>query len=118
EELDPKLKERIILRVSKLNRSAYFCHAHEQISAKMGFTPAEITERNEPASAQISDAEKAALNYAEALTLNPGSIPDKVFGELGKYYSDSQIVEITMIAALYNMINRFNEALKLDPEEY
>ena len=118
EELDAKLKERIILRVSKLNRSAYCCHAHEQISAKMGFTPAEITEMNEPSSAQISDAEKAALNYAEALTLNPGSIPDKVFEELKKHYSDSQVVEITMIAALYNMINRFNEALKLDPEEY
>jgi len=75
EELDAKLKERIILRVSKLNRSAYCCHAHEQISAKMGFTPEQITEMNEPASAQINDAEKAALNYAEALTLNPGSIP-------------------------------------------
>jgi uncharacterized peroxidase-related enzyme len=118
EELDPKLKERIILRVSKLNRSAYCCHAHEQISAKMGFTPNEIAEMNEPASASISDAEKAALNYAEALTVNPGSIPDKIFDELRKYYSDSQVVEITMIAALYNMINRFNEALKLDPEEY
>ncbi|MEZ4548858.1 MAG: hypothetical protein R3B51_14610 [Thermodesulfobacteriota bacterium] len=35
-----------------------------------------------------------------------------------KYFSESQIVEITMIAALYNMVNRFNEALKLDPEEY
>lgn len=118
EELDAKLKERIILRVSKLNRSAYCCHAHEQISAKMGFTPEQITEMNDPSIAQISAAEKAALNYAEALTLNPGSIPDKVFEELRKYYSDSQVVEITMIAALYNMINRFNEALKLDPEEY
>jgi uncharacterized peroxidase-related enzyme len=118
EELDPKLKERIILRVSKLNRSAYCCHAHEQISSKMGFTKGEIDEMNDPAGANINDAEKAALNYAEALTRNPGSIPDQVFDELRKYYSDSQVVEITMIAALYNMINRFNEALKLDPEEY
>lgn len=118
DELDPKLKERIILRVSKINRSAYCCYAHEQISSKMGFTPNEITEMNNPGSAHISDAEKAALNYAEALTVNPGNIPDAVYGELRKYYSDSQVVEITMIAALYNMINRFNEALKLDPEEY
>jgi uncharacterized peroxidase-related enzyme len=118
DELDPRLKERIILRVSKLNRSAYCCHAHEQISAKMGFSRNEIDEMNDPMSALISDAEKAALNYAEALTLNPGSIPDRIFDELRKHYSDSQVVEITMIAALYNMINRFNEALKLDPEEY
>jgi uncharacterized peroxidase-related enzyme len=118
DELDAKLKERIILRVSKLNRSAYCCHAHEQISTKMGFTKDEIDEMNNPGEANISDADKAALRYAEALTVNPGSIPDEVYSNLNKYYSESQIVEITMIAALYNMINRFNEALKLDPEEY
>lgn len=118
DELDPKLKEKIILRVSKINRSAYCCYAHEQISAKMGLTPEEIREMDDPQSADISDADKAALKYAEALTVNPGSIPDSVYDNVKKYYSESQIVEITMIAALYNMINRFNEALKLDPEEY
>lgn len=118
DELDAKLKERIILRVSKINRSAYCCHAHEQISAKMGFTKDEIDEMNNPGEAKLGDADKAALRYAEALTVNPGSIPESVFGDLRKHWSESQIVEITMIAALYNMINRFNEALKLDPEEY
>ncbi|MEM4409530.1 MAG: carboxymuconolactone decarboxylase family protein, partial [Candidatus Caldarchaeum sp.] len=48
DEIDAKLKERIILRVSKLNRSAYCCHAHEQISAKMGFTREEIEEMDNP----------------------------------------------------------------------
>ena len=118
DEIDGKLKEKIILRVSKLNHSAYCCHAHEQISSKMGFTPEEIMEMDDPQSANISDAEKAALRYAEALTLNPGGMPDEVFNSLREYYSESQIVEITMTASLYNMINRFNEALKLDPEEY
>lgn len=118
DELDPKLKERIILRVSGINRSAYCSHAHRQISAKMGFTEEEIDEMNDPATANIDESEKAALRYAEALTVNPGSIPDEVFDDLKNYFSESQIVEITAIAALYNMINRFNEALKLDPEEY
>ena len=118
DEVDAKLKEKIILRVSKLNRSAYCCHAHEQISTKMGFTAEEIAEMDAPASADIGPEEKAALRYAEALTLNPGDIPEDVFTGLKKYFSESQIVEITMIAALYNMVNRFNEALKLDPEEY
>lgn len=118
DEIDAKLKERIILRVSKINRSAYCCHAHEQISAKMGFTQDQIKELDNPITAKLSDAEKAALSYAEALTVNPGDIPGVVFSNLEKYYTESQIVEITAIAALYNMINRFNEALKLDPEEY
>jgi uncharacterized peroxidase-related enzyme len=118
DEIDAKLKEKIILIVSNINCSAYCTHAHNQISTKMGFTPEEIEEVNNPLTANISDAEKAALRYAEALTVNPGNIPDEVFEDLRNYYSESQIVEITAIAALYNMINRFNEALKLDPEEY
>jgi uncharacterized peroxidase-related enzyme len=118
DELDPKLKERIILRVSMLNHSAYCTHAHVQISAKMGFTPGEISEMDDPTTARIDDAEKAALKYAEEMTLSPGSIRDRTYEDLARHFSESQIVEITAIAALYNMINRFNEALKLDPEEY
>lgn len=118
QELDPKLKERIILKVSTINRSAYCCHAHHQISKKMGFTDNEITEIDHPENANISEAEKVALKYAEEMTLHPGNVPDSLFKELKRHYSDSQIVEITALAALYNMINRFNEALKLDPEEY
>lgn len=118
DELDPKLKERIILRVSMLNHSAYCTHAHRQISAKMGFTSDEIAAMSNPQAADISQAEKAALIFAEELTLSPGNIRDGTYEELEGHYSESQIVEITAIAALYNMINRFNEALKLDPEEY
>jgi uncharacterized peroxidase-related enzyme len=118
DELDAKLKERVILKVSKINRSAYCYHAHQQISKKMGFTEMEILEVDNPENANISEAEKVALKYAEVMTISPGNISDALFNELKKQFSDSQIVELTSLIALYNMINRFNEALKLDPEEY
>jgi uncharacterized peroxidase-related enzyme len=117
-ELNPKLKERIILRVSQINCSSYCSHAHRQISKKMGFTDDEITEVGNPDTANIPQAEKVAIKYAEQITINPGDVPDSIFDDLKKHFSESQIVEITALAALYNMINRFNEALKLDPEEY
>ena len=84
----------------------------------MGFTPVEIAQMRDPATAEIGDDERAALAFAEELTLRPGDISDAVYDELQRHFGDSQIVEITMIAALYNMVNRFNEALKLDPEAY
>lgn len=118
DELDPKLKEKVILRVSKINRSSYCYHAHIQISKKMGFTDNEILEIENPEASTISESEKVALQYAEAMTTNPGDVPDTLFNELKKHFSDSQIVELTALVALYNMINRFNEALKLDPEDY
>ena len=81
-------------------------------------SPAEIAEMRDPASAAIDEDERAALAYAEELTLRPGDISDDVYEELRRHFGESQIVEITMIAALYNMVNRFNEALKLDLEPY
>lgn len=118
QELDERLKERVILRVSILNRSAYCVYAHEQISAKMGFTDAEIREMQDPGTAILDDAEQAALVFAEEVTLRPGAVSDAAFEALQRHFSEPQIVELTMLIALYNMINRFNEALRLDPEEY
>lgn len=117
-EIDVRLKERIILRVSKINRSNYCYHAHKQISKKMGFTDEEIKEVDSPLVAHIPEGEKVALRYAEEMTIHPGNVPDSLFKELKHFYSDSQIVELTALIGLYNMINRFNEALKLDPEDY
>ena len=76
------------------------------------------SEVDNPGSANIPEDEKVALKYAETMTISPGNIPDTLFDELKRHFSDSQVVEVTMLVALYNMINRFNEALKLDPEEY
>lgn len=117
-QLDGRLKERVILRVSILNHSAYCTHAHEQISAKMGFTDPEIREMRDPGAADLTDQERVALMYAEEVTLRPGAVSDAIFKELTAHFSEPQIVELTMLVALYNMVNRFNEALRLDPEEY
>lgn len=86
--------------MSILNRSAYCCHAHRQISAKMGFTPDEIAEMDDPAAAGLGEAELAALTYAEAMTLSPGDIPTETYEELRRHHTESQIVEITAVAAL------------------
>lgn len=118
DQLDGRLKERVILRVSILNRSAYCTHAHEQISAKMGFSDDEIRAMRDPDAAELSDDERVALAYAEEVTLRPGAVADAVFEDVRRHFNEPQIVELTMLVALYNMVNRFNEALRLDLEEY
>lgn len=118
DQLDARLKERIILRVSILNQSAYCTHAHQQISARMGFTEREIHDMHDPVGAPLSREELAALAYAEEMTLRPGQVSDAAFEEVRACFSEPQIVELTMLVALYNMVNRFNEALRLDPEDY
>jgi AhpD family alkylhydroperoxidase len=58
-------------------------------------------------SSLFSDKERAALAYAEEVTLNK-RVSDATFGELQKYYSDRDIVEITMLIAMQNFANLTN----------
>lgn len=119
DEIDARLKEKIMSKVSLVNGCAYCIYAHRGISRGQGIQNEEFNELKDLGSAQhVSPAERAALRYAEYLTLHPEGVPDELFGELKNHYTDSQIVEITALAALYNLINRANSALGLDLEEY
>ena len=62
--------------------------------------------------------EKIAVQYAEAVTTDAPKVPDELFAELKKQYNDEQIVEITAVIGLFNYINRFNDALRVLPEQY
>lgn len=58
-------------------------------------------------SSLFSEKERAALAYAEEATLNK-RVSDATFNELQRYYSDREIVEITILTALENFTNLTN----------
>jgi alkylhydroperoxidase family enzyme len=68
--------------------------------------------------ADFTPAERAAVDFAEALTKSPAAVPDAVFAELRKHWNERQILEITATAALFNSFNRFNNALGVDLTVY
>jgi 4-carboxymuconolactone decarboxylase len=43
-------------------------------------------------------------------------VPDAIFAEVRKYFSERQAVELTMLISAYNMLTRFLKALNVDPE--
>ena len=44
------------------------------------------------------------------------NVPDAVYDEVRKHFSERQTVELTMLIGAYNMLTRFLKALKVDPE--
>jgi hypothetical protein len=58
--------------------------------------------------------QKAALLFADAMTGGPGELPDEVFTELQRHFSEPQIVEIATVIGLFNYFNRFNNALHVE----
>lgn len=61
--------------------------------------------------------ERAALAFAEALTLRSGEVPPDVREAMERRWTPSEIVEIAAVAGLFNYFNRFNNALCVPPTE-
>ena len=68
----------------------------------------------------FNEREKAAMWWAEAMTLNTAKSDDNVWGETRRLFSDAEIVEISLAAGMFNMINRLNDSFRteLEPDEY
>ena len=63
---------------------------------------------------KFTDAERAALDAAVAMTREPRGLPDSVWDGLRKHYDDGQIVEIVCAIGLFNYFNRVNNALQTE----
>jgi GAF domain-containing protein len=55
--------------------------------------------------------QKAALQFADAMTEGSTAVPDELFREMRRHFSEPQIVEIATVIGVFNYFNRFNNAL-------
>ena len=59
------------------------------------------------------EAERAALAYADAMTVTGRDVTDELFARLRCFFGDDQIVELTEIVAWENASSKFNRALRI-----
>jgi alkylhydroperoxidase family enzyme len=64
-------------------------------------------------SPHFSDAERVALEYADAITLSDLDVSDELFTRLRRFYADDALVELTAIIAWENASSKFNRALRV-----
>lgn len=116
-EIDGQCRELAVIRVAILNDVEYVQRAHGPAYAlKEGLTPEQVRDIADwPASALFTDRQRALLAYTDAMTREI-DVPDTVFAELRRHFSERQTVELTMLIGAYNMLTRFLKALKVDPE--
>ena len=69
-------------------------------------------------SAHYSAAERAALAYAEAMTITGQKVTDELFAEVRRHYSEAQVVELTAAVALENFRSKFNVALGVESQGF
>jgi len=113
--VDRRTKELVYLTVSYTNQCRYCTAAHTPSGRKAGVTEEEMLLLHAEQDGGFSAAERAAIAYARELTRTADAAQTRA--ALGEYFSDEQIVEITLIAAMANFTNRFNNGLDLLPEQ-
>ena len=67
---------------------------------------------------RFTPRERAAIAYAEMVTISPNDIDDALFAEVRRHFSEREVVEITAQAALENFRARFNRALRIEDDGF
>jgi uncharacterized peroxidase-related enzyme len=112
--VDRRTKELVYLAVSYANRCAYCTAAHVATGRKAGVSEDEMRALQSEQDHGFTAPERAAIRYARELTRTA-----QAFGThdaLTTHFTNEQIVELTLVAAMANFTNRFNNGLGLLPE--
>ncbi|MEQ1661910.1 MAG: carboxymuconolactone decarboxylase family protein [Thiobacillus sp.] len=116
--LDQPLRALIEARVSQLNACVYCLHLHFREARHRGESQRRLDSLMVWHESPLFDArEKAALAWADALTLLPDTrAEESVFAALKLHFSDLEIVELSLAISLANFWNRMASGFRREPE--
>ena len=66
----------------------------------------------------FSDAERVALEFAEAMTITGRRVTDELFARARAHFTEAQMVELAAAIALENFRSRFNPALGIEAQGF
>ena len=89
------------------------------MGSKHGISTEKIEALNDYAKSPLfNDAEKVALEYADAITDSYRDVDGELFARLQEHYDDDTIAELTMIIAWENASSRFNRAFRIPSQGF
>ena len=118
--LDHKFVHLLKLRASQINGCAYCIDMHSIDARAAGETEQRLYAldawRETPF---YDDRERAALAWVEAVTLVAQThVPDSVYEETRKHFSDQEIVDLTYLTVAINAWNRLAVSTRAVPGRY
>jgi len=106
-------KELIATRMASLNRCEYCISSHRFLAGLRGAAPEQIASYDSFETGPFTDREKAGFRYASLLHESGHAIDEAAFAALSAHFSTSEIIELTFVAAAFEMFPRFNSALQI-----
>jgi uncharacterized peroxidase-related enzyme len=111
-EVDRAFK-RLIAHVASRTAGCQYCMAHTAGGALLfGVEPGKVADlwdfRDSP---RYSEKERVALDFAIAAASQPNGVTEEMFAEMRKHWSETQIVEIAAVVAVFGFLNRWNDTM-------
>jgi uncharacterized peroxidase-related enzyme len=112
--------KRLIGYISSLTAGCQYCEAHTIRAAERYQANQEQLDhiwdyKTHPA---FSEAERAALDFAQASSVIPNAVDDEIANRLRMHWDEGEIVEILGVISLFGYLNRWNASMgtELEPD--
>ncbi len=104
---------RLIGHLASKASGCLYCQAHTLLGAKnFGVSDEKLAAVWSYANSPLyTPAERAALDFALDAGSQPNAVTDASFAALQKHWSDTQIVEILGVVAMFGFLNRWNDSM-------
>lgn len=118
--LDKNLLNLLRFRVSQINGCAYCLDMHSKDLRAAGENEHRLYGLDAWSETGFyTEKERAALAWAEAVTnITEGHVPDKVYEEARKEFSESELIDLTIATVAINGWNRLSIAFRVEPGTY
>jgi uncharacterized peroxidase-related enzyme len=106
-------KELIATRIASLNRCDYCISAHRHLALKRGATLGQVASYDNFESGPFTEKEKAGFRYASLLHQSGHAANEAAFDAVSEHLNCQEIIELTAIAAAFEMFSRINSSLRI-----
>lgn len=118
--IEKNLLDLICFRVSQINGCAFCLDMHAKDLRVAGETEQRLYMMDAWREAELySERERAALAWAEALTLIADDrVPDAVYQQATRQFTEEELIDLTMAVVAINSYNRINVAFRMPAGDY
>lgn len=117
--LDPVLRSLVTVRVSQLNHCRFCVDLNSATLARRAGALDKVQALAAwRESGVYSEAERLALEYAEAMTITGQGVTDELMARLRQRFSEDAVVELTGLVAFQNLSSKFNAALDVPAQGF
>jgi 4-carboxymuconolactone decarboxylase len=115
-ELDPKLRELVILRVGAISKATYEIYQHKRVAQSVGLSEDEIAaalrERSDDCLPEFS---RLVLRFAESVVWEVKA-PESLYSAVATQLNDRQMAELLLTIGFYMLVSRFLENTEVEIE--